>query len=155
MKTPLKGPDVTRDDVIAATEYVQPSLEILDTRILRVDPATKKTRTVFDTIADNAANAGIVLGGMKLDPREVDMRWIGAIVSRNDEIEETGLGAGVLGDPAISVAWLANRLAQYGGSIEAGEIVLSGSFIRPIEATRGSTIVADYGSYGTVSCSFA
>jgi 2-oxo-hept-3-ene-1,7-dioate hydratase len=155
MKTPLKGPDVTRDDVIAATEYVQPSLEILDTRILRVDPATKKTRTVFDTIADNAANAGIVLGGMKLDPREVDMRWIGAIVSRNDEIEETGLGAGVLGDPAISVALLANRLAQYGGSIEAGEIVLSGSFIRPIEATRGSTIVADYGSYGTVCCSFA
>jgi 2-oxo-hept-3-ene-1,7-dioate hydratase len=154
MKSTLKGPGVTPADVIAATDYVQPSIEILDTRILRVDPATKKTRTVFDTIADNAANAGIVLGGRKLKPGEADLRWIGAVVYRNGEVEETGLGAGVLDDPALSMAWLANRLAQYGDQIHAGEIVLSGSFIRPVECPPGSEIVADFGPYGKVSCTF-
>ncbi|MBX3530102.1 MAG: 2-oxo-hepta-3-ene-1,7-dioic acid hydratase [Rhizobiaceae bacterium] len=154
MKAPLRGPGVTPADVIAATDYVQPSLEILDTRILRVDPETKKTRTVFDTIADNAANAGIVLGGRRLKPGEADLRWMGAIVSRNGEVEETGLGAGVLDDPALSMAWLANRLAQYGDQIHASEIVLSGSFIRPVECPPGSKIVADFGPYGTVSCDF-
>jgi 2-oxo-hept-3-ene-1,7-dioate hydratase len=147
---------VSAADVLAATDYIAPALEILDTRILRVDPATKKTRTVFDTIADNAANAGIVMSDLRISPKEADMRWMGAIVSRNGEVEETGLGAGVLDDPATSVAWLANRLAQYGDEgIEAGEIVLSGSFIRPVECPHGSEIVADYGPYGTVSCRFA
>ena len=156
MKAPLKGPDVTAAEVLAATDCIAPALEILDTRILRVDPATKKTRSVFDTIADNAANAGIVMSDLRISPGEADMRWIGAIVSRNGEVEETGLGAGVLDDPATSVAWLANRLAQYGeDGIEAGEIVLSGSFIRPVECPRGAEIVADYGPYGTVSCRFA
>jgi 2-oxo-hept-3-ene-1,7-dioate hydratase len=154
MKSALKGPGVTPADVIAATDYVQPSIEILDTRILRVDPETKKTRTVFDTIADNAANAGIVVGGRKLKPGEADLRWMGAIVSRNGEVEETGLGAGVLDDPALSMAWLANRLAQYGDQIHPGEIVLSGSFIRPVECPPGSEIVADFGPYGKVSCRF-
>lgn len=155
MKAGLKGPDVTREQVLAATGHVVPALEILDTRILRADPETKKARNVFDTIADNAANAGVVMGDIQLDPRAVDMRWMGAIVSRDGEVEETGLGAGVLDDPAISVAWLANRLAQFGGhGIEAGEIVLSGSFIRPIECPPGTGIVADFGPHGTVSCSF-
>jgi len=156
MKAPVKGPGVTLFDVLNATDYITPALEILDTRISRVDPETGKSRSVFDTIADNAANAGIVMGGRPIRPLDADMRWIGAIVSRNAEVEETGLGAGVLNHPGTAVAWLANRLAQYGGgSIEAGDIVLSGSFIRPIEATHGSTIAADYGAYGTVSCHFA
>jgi 2-oxo-hept-3-ene-1,7-dioate hydratase len=155
MKAPLKGPGVTPADVIAATDTIQPALEVLDTRIQRVDPQTKKARTVFDTIADNAANAGIVLGGRRLKPGEADMRWMGAIVYRNGEVEETGLGAGVLDDPALSMAWLANRLAQYGDQIHEGEIVLSGSFIRPVECPPGSKIVADFGPYGTVSCDFA
>jgi 2-oxo-hept-3-ene-1,7-dioate hydratase len=155
MKSPLKGPGVTVFDVLNATAYVTPALEILDTRILRVDPATMKARTIFDTISDNAANAGIVTGGRAAPPDEVDMRWMGAIVSRNAEVEETGLGAGVLNQPARGVAWLANRLAQYGHGIEAGQIVLAGSFIRPIEARHGDTIVADFGPYGTVSLFFA
>lgn len=154
MKAPLAGPGVTPADVIAATDYVQPALEILDTRILRVDPATKKTRTVFDTIADNAANAGLVLGGERKAPTEIDLRWAGSIVYRNGEVEETGLGAGVLDDPALSMAWLANRLAQYGDRIEAGEIVLSGSFIRPIEAPSGSFIRADFGALGELTLGF-
>ncbi|MEX0954419.1 MAG: 2-oxo-hepta-3-ene-1,7-dioic acid hydratase [Rhizobiaceae bacterium] len=156
MKAPLRGPDVTPDDVLAATDHVIPALEILDTRILRADPDTKQARNMCDTISDNAANAGIVTGGQVIDPGEADLRWIGAIVSRNDVVEETGLGAGVLNHPARGIAWLANRLAEYGDDgIEAGQIVLAGSFIRPIEATQGSTIHADFGPHGSVSLRFA
>lgn len=155
MKSGLSGPNVTSADVIAATDYIQPSLEILDTRIRRADAASGKARTIVDTIADNAANAGIVLAEVKLSPKSVDMRWIGAIVSRDGVVEETGLGAGVLNDPAAGVAWLANRLALYGGAIKAGEVVLSGSFIRPIEAPPRSSIVADFGPHGQVSICFA
>lgn len=155
MNAPLRGPNATLEDVLEATGEIVPALEILDTRILRMDPETKTTRTVFDTIADNAANAGIVLGRRRFDPLDTDMRWMGAVVLRNGAVEETGLGAGVLNHPATSVAWLANRLAEYGESIEAGEIVLSGSFIRPIEAPSGSEICADFGPYGTVMCNFA
>jgi 2-oxo-hept-3-ene-1,7-dioate hydratase len=155
MKAPLKGPGVTVTDVLNATDWVTPAIEILDTRIVRVDAETKKARTIFDTISDNAANAGIVTGGRAVRPDQVDMRWMGAIVSRNAEVEETGLGAGVLNQPARGVAWLANRLAQYGCGIEAGQIVLAGSFIRPIEARHGDTIVADFGPHGTISLHFA
>ena len=155
MKSPLGGPDVTVADVCAATQWVVPSLEILDTRILRVDPYTKKTRTVFDTISDNAANAGIVLGEQRHKPDAFDLRWVGAIVKRDGEVEETGLGAGVLNDPLLGIAWLAKRLAQYGQSIRAGDVVLSGSFIRPVETTHGCLIEADFGAFGNVSCRFA
>ncbi|MGO4568506.1 2-oxo-hept-4-ene-1,7-dioate hydratase [Rhizobium sp. 2YAF20] len=155
MKAPLKGPNVSIFDVLNATDYVTPALEILDTRILRVDPETKKARTIVDTISDNAANAGIVTGGRAVRPDQIDMRWMGAIVSRNAEVEETGLGAGVLNQPARGIAWLANRLALYGDGIEAGQIVLAGSFIRPIEARHGDTINADFGPYGSVSLFFA
>lgn len=154
MKSDLSGPNVSTFDVLNATDYITPALEILDTRILRVDPQTKKTRTIVDTISDNAANAGIVLGGRAMRPNEVDMRWMGAIVSRNAEVEETGLGAGVLNHPARGIAWLANRLHQYGDKISAAEIVLAGSFIRPVEARHGDTITSDYGPFGTVSCHF-
>ena len=155
MKSPLGGPDVTVADVRAATQWVVPSLEILDTRILRVDPYTKRTRTVFDTISDNAANAGIVLGEQRHKPDAFDLRWVGTIVKRDGEVEETGLGAGVLNDPLLGIAWLAKRLAQYGQSIKAGDVVLSGSFIRPVETTHGCLIEADFGAFGNVSCRFA
>lgn len=155
LKAPLRGPNCTLFDVLNATDFVIPALEILDTRILRVDPETKKTRTVFDTIADNAANCGIVMGGRPIRPDSADLRWIGAIVSKNGAIEETGLAAGVLNHPANGIAWLSNRMAEHGGSLKSGEVVLAGSFIRPIEAGAGDTFVADYGPYGTVSCHFA
>lgn len=154
MRTAVEGPDVTVFDVLDATDYVCPALEILDTRILRQDPQTGRARNVLDTIADNAANAGIVTGGRPVRPLELDLRWAGAIVSRNACIEETGLGAAVLNHPATGIAWLANRLAEYGDRLAPGEVVLSGSFIRPIEARRGDTIVADFGPLGTVSCHF-
>lgn len=155
MKAALKGPRVTLVQVLNATDYVMPALEILDSRIVRADPKTKKARTIVDTVADNAANGGLVLGGRAMRPDAVDMRWMGAMLSRNAQIEETGLGAGVLNHPARGIAWLANRLAQYGDAIEPGQIVLSGSFVRTVEARNGDTIVADFGPYGSVSCHFA
>lgn len=155
MKSPLGGAHVTRDDVIACTDYVAPSIEILDTRILRVDADTGKTRSVFDTISDNAANAGVVLGPQKHSIDAFDLRWVGAITSRNGEVEETGLGAGVLNDPVESVVWLARRMAGYGQSIEPGQIILSGSFIRPVECPSGAEITADFGTFGRVDISFA
>lgn len=155
LKAPLAGPNCTLFHALNATDFCTPALEILDTRILRVDPETKRTRSVLDTIADNAANAGIVLGGRPFRPMDTDMRWVGAIVTRNGVIEETGLAAGVLNHPATGVAWLANRLAQRGERLEAGQVVLAGSFIRPIEARAGDTFHADYGPWGAVSCHFA
>ncbi len=155
LKAPLEGPDCTLFDVLNATDFVTPALEILDTRILRVDPETKKTRTIVDTIADNAANCGVVLGGRPIRPDTADLRWIGAIVSKNGAVEETGLAAGVLNHPANGIAWLANRIARRGGALKAGEVMLAGSFIRPIEAGSGDTFTADYGAFGSVSCHFA
>ena len=154
MKAPLRGAKVTWADVIAATDHVCASLEILDTRILRTDPATGKARTIIDTVADNAANAGIVLGEQRHPVDAFDLRWVGAVVQRDGVVEETGLGAGVLDDPVTGIVWLVHRLAAYGQGIEAGQVVLSGSFIRPIEAPPGSRFNADFGAFGQVSLSF-
>ncbi|GAD22726.1 2-oxo-hept-4-ene-1,7-dioate hydratase [Acidovorax sp. MR-S7] len=153
---PLSGPHCTLFDVLDATAYITPALEILDARIQRVDPVTGKTRTVVDTISDNAANAALVLGGRAFKPQliDADLRRIGAIVNKNGEVEETGLAAGVLNHPAYGVAWLANRLHRHGIQLQAGEVVLAGSFIRPIDVGQGDTVVADYGEFGTVSCHF-
>ncbi len=155
MKAPLQGHEVTRNDVLAATDHVAPSLEILDTRILRTDPATGRARIITDTVSDNAANAGIVLGPQRHAALAFDLRWVGAIVTRDGVVEETGLGAGVLNDPVTGILWLVHRLADYGMGIAAGEILLSGSFIRPIEAPPGSRFHADFGPFGTVSLNFA
>lgn len=153
MKAPLDG-DVTREDVLAATDYVAPSLEILDTRILRADPDTGKARIIVDTVSDNAANAGIVLGPQKNDPAAFDLRWTGAIVRKNGEVELTGLGAAVLDDPVMGIVWLARRMHQYGQRIEAGQVILSGSFISPIECPPATVIEADFGPFGSVSINF-
>ena len=150
----LAGPGVTRDQVLAATRAVAPSLEVLDTRIVPKDPDTGAIRTVVDTISDNAANAGLVLGPQRHGVEDFDLRWVGAIVKKNGEVEETGLGAGVLDDPLMGIVWLANRLARYGQKISAGDVVLSGSFIRIIQAPSGSSIHADFGSFGEVTVDF-
>src|SRR6201989_345517 len=151
----LTGPDCTMFDVLNATDFVVPALEILHTRVERVDSVTKATRKIYDTIADNAANAGIVLGGRPIRPLDADLRWIGALCFRNVQLEETGLAAGVLNHPATAVAWLANKIAPHGLALEAGQVVLAGSFIRPIETRKGDTIQADYGPYGSVVCYFS
>jgi len=154
-KAALSGADITRADVLAATDFVAPSLEILDTRIMRVNPGTKATRKIFDTVSDNAANGGLVLGGQQHAVDAHDLRWVGVIAQRDGVVEETGLGAGVLNDPVTGILWLVHRLARFGMGIAAGDIVLSGSFIRPIEAPPGSHFEADFGPFGHVSLTFA
>lgn len=154
LQAPLQGPEVNVDQVLAATAYVQPAIEIIDARIEQFDRHTKVMRKVQDTISDNAANAGIVLGGEKVDPRTVNLPWCGAVLRQNDVVEETGLAAGVQGHPAIGVAWLANKLAPWGESLQAGQVVLAGSFTRPVAAKRGDRFDADYGPLGRFTFRF-
>ncbi len=145
---------MTLFDVLGATEYVTPALEIIDARIEQFDRETKAPRKVYDTIADFAANAGIVLGGRPAKVDERDLRWVGAMLFKNAVIEETGLAAGVLNHPATGVAWLANKIAPYDEQLNAGDIVLSGSFTRPTVAARGDVIHADYGPLGSIAFRF-
>ena len=148
LAAPLKGPHCTLIDVLRATEYVVPALEILNSHI------ELQGRTIVDTIADNAAYGGLVLGGNPTAPDAVDLRWISALLYRNETIEETGVAAAVLNHPATGVAWLANKLHQHDTRLEAGEIILAGSFTRPMWVERGDSILCDYGPMGTISCRF-
>ena len=140
----LMGPGVLLTDVLAATEYVVPALELVDARVQ--DP-----RKIFDTVSDNAAAAGIVMGGRPVRPLDIDLRWVGGIMYVNGEIEETGVAAGVLGHPAMGVAWLANKLGSLGTPMEPGHIVLAGSFTRVVFPKKGDTLHADFGQLGGIS----
>jgi len=158
LKAPLAGPNVTVEDVLAATDHITPAIEIIDARIEQFDRHTKVMRKVYDTISDNAANAGIVIGAgdpaFKADPRSTNRPWCGAVLRQNGAVEETGLAAGVQGDPAIGIAWLANKLAPWGETLQAGEIVLAGSFTRPVAAKAGDLFEADYGPLGCLRFKF-
>jgi 2-oxo-hept-3-ene-1,7-dioate hydratase len=148
LKRKLEGVRISVEQVLEATDYVTPAIEIIDARIEQFDRHTKAMRRVQDTISDNAANAGIVLGGRKMNPRELDLPWCGAILRQNGVVEETGLAAGVQGHPAIGVAWLAMKLAPWDECLQAGEVVLAGSFTRPVAARKGDVFDADYGRLG-------
>ena len=148
LKKKLEGTDIGVADVLAATDYVTPAIEIIDARIEQFDRHTKAPRRVQDTISDNAANAGIIVAGRKVKPGDVDLPWCGAILRQNGAVEETGLAAGVQGHPAVGVAWLAMKLAPWGECLQAGEIVLAGSFTRPVGAKKGDVFDADYGALG-------
>lgn len=150
----LDGDDLTIDDVLDATEYVTPSVELIAARSYRRDPETGRPRTVVDTIADNAANAGIVCGGHKVAPREVDLRWVGALAYRNGVIEETGVAAGVLDHPASGLVWLCRRYAGRGEGLKAGQIILAGSFTRPIDVRSGDEFRFDFGPLGDFQLGF-
>jgi len=152
---PLRGPHCTIFDVLNATDYVTPAVEIIDARLHQIDPESKVTRKVTDTISDNAANAALVLGGRPFKPNQADMRWISALCYRNGAIEESGVAAAVLNHPANGVAWLANKLAPHGVELQAGEIILGGSFTRPVPARKGDTFHIDYGRFGSISCHFS
>ena len=143
----LQGPGVGLAEVLRATEYVIPAIEIVDARL-------QDQRKIVDTVADNGAAAGIAMGGRPVGPMDVDLRWVGGIMYRNSEIEETGLAAGVLGHPALGVAWLANKLAPFGTALEPGEFVLGGSFTSVVEARAGDTFHIDYGPLGSISARF-
>ena len=151
---PLKGPNCTIFDVYDATEYVIPALEIIDARIQQVDEESGVTRKVFDTISDNAANAGVVMGGRPIRAMDLDLRRVSAILYRNGVIEESGVAAAVLNHPAKGVAWLANRLAPYDVGLEAGQLILGGSFTRPVAVRPGDTFHVDYDDLGAIACRF-
>lgn len=150
----LQGPNVTLFDVLNATDYAVPALELIDARIEQFDRHTRAPRKVLDTIADNAANGAIILGSRPMRVDAVDWRWAGALLFKNGVIEESGLGAAVLNHPGNGVAWLANRLAPYGQALKAGEIVLGGSFTRPVACEKGDVFHADYGPLGSISARF-
>lgn len=154
LKKPLSGENVSVEEVLDATDYVVPSFELIAARSVRADPVTGYTRKVFDTISDNAANAGIISGGRRVKPDEVDLRWCGAIVERNGVIEQTGIAAAVLGHPAKGICWIAKRFAPHGISLEPGQVLLSGSFTAPIKVKAGDIIKADYGDLGVISVNF-
>ncbi len=154
LKERLFGDNISMMDVLNATDYVIPALELIAARSHRVDPESGYTRTVLDTISDNAANAGIIMGGRPIRPNEMDLRWCGAILYKNAVIEETGLAAAVLNHPANGISWIAKRFAPHGIALEPGQVLLSGSFTAPIPVKAGDTIHADYGPLGNISCQF-
>ena len=145
---PLVGPNITIFDVLDATAYVVPALEILNAHI------ELEGRTIVDTISDNASTGAIVLGGRPVPVNELDLRWVSALLYRNETIEDSGVAGAVLGHPAMGIAWLANKLAQHGQSLAAGEIVLAGSFTKPMWVERGDTVHAEYQGLGSVTCRF-
>lgn len=150
----LSGTDLTVDDVLDATNYVTPAVELIAARSFRRDPDSGRTRTVIDTISDNAANAGIIMGGVQVGARDVDLRWVSALGARNDVIEETGVAAGVLGHPARGIVWLARRYHEQGLTLAAGQVILAGSFTRPIDIRAGDDFHFDYGPLGAFGVSF-
>lgn len=150
----LRGEGCTADDALAATAFVTPAMEILDARVQMTDPETGHTRTIVDTISDNAAYGAMVLGVVHKRPDEIDLRWVPGLLFKNGEIEETGVAAGVLGHPALGVAWLANKLGQHGVALEPGHLVLAGSFTRVVFAGKGDTLHADFGELGGIAVQF-
>lgn len=143
----LSGPGTQIYDVLRATEFVVPALEIIDYR-------TEVPRAIVDTIADNAAFGAIVVGGRLIRPMDVDIRWIGATLAKNGVIEESGVSAAIMGHPAAGVAWLVNKLHAVGSGLLKGQIVLGGSFTRPVDVAAGDVIQADYGPLGAIGVRF-
>ena len=154
LKSALKGPDCSLTDVLSATEWVIPALELIDARIEIEDKETGERRKVLDTISDNAANAAVILGGTPVRPDALDLARVSATLSRNEVIEDSGVAAAVLGHPAQGVAWLANKIAAHGEQLEAGALVLSGSFTSPVAARPGDTFYANYGELGVITIGF-
>lgn len=150
----LHGPHCTLFDALNATDYVIPALEIIDARCHNIDPDTQRPRKVFDTISDNAASAGVVIGGRPVKIDALDLRWVSALMYRNGVIEESGVAAAVLNHPANGVAWLANKLSHHNVQLEVGQVILSGSFTRPVAARRGDTFHVDYAALGAIGCRF-
>jgi 2-oxo-hept-3-ene-1,7-dioate hydratase len=154
LRAPLSGPACALADVLTATEHVVPAVEIIDARIHQVDPETRRPRRVMDTIADNAANAAIVLSHGRFAASELDLPWVAAVLRRGGVIEESGVAAAVLDNPANGVAWLANKLHPHGETLHAGEVILAGSFIAPVAARQGDAFEADYGPLGAIRFRF-
>jgi 2-keto-4-pentenoate hydratase len=148
LKKDLKGPNVTVLDVLQATDYVVPALEIVDSRVQ--DWKIK----LQDTVADNASSGLVVLGGKPTKIEDIDLELIGMVLMQNGEVANTGVGAAALGNPASCVAWLANRLADYDITLKAGEVILSGALSSMVVAKPGDNFTARFAHLGQVSVNF-
>lgn len=144
----LTGPGCTVADVLRATEFVCPSIEIIDSRF------DGWNISLCDTIADNASSALVVLGGRRVPVEGLDLRTIGVLVSLNGELIDTGAAGAVLGNPATAVAWLANKLHTFGVALDAGHVILPGSCTKAHGVTAGDTVLAEFATLGTVSIRF-
>lgn len=145
---PLAGPGVTVADVLRATEFVLPAIEIVDSRV-----ADWRIR-IQDTIADNASCGAVVLGARPTLLETVDPALIGAVLMKNGEIVETGCSGAVLGQPATAVAWLANKVAQFGIELEPGNVIMPGACCRMIPVAAGDVVRAEFDGLGPVSAKF-
>ncbi len=148
LRDTLKGPGVTVAEVLRATAFIQPAIEIIDSRV------RDWQITLPDTIADNASSARVVLGGNATRPDRVDLRLLGCILRRNGEIAETGASGAVLGNPAAAVAWLAGKLSQFGMTLDAGHVVMPGACTRAVEVCAGDVIRGEFDELGSVSVGF-
>jgi 2-keto-4-pentenoate hydratase len=144
----LPSSGCTVADVLRATAFVSPAIEIIDSRF------DGWNITLCDTIADNASSALVVLGGRLMPPSQLDLRLIGVVVSRNGEIIDTGASGAVLGNPATAVAWLANKLGSFGVRLEAGQVIMPGSCTRAHDVAPGDSIVAEFAHLGAVGVRF-
>jgi 2-oxopent-4-enoate/cis-2-oxohex-4-enoate hydratase len=148
LKHSLAGPGVTNADVLRATEAVLPCFEIVDSRIrdwqIRIQ----------DTVADNASSGVFVLGDQAVDPRDLDLALVGMTLEKNGEIAATGAGAAALGHPANAVAWLANTMGRLGMTLEAGEVILSGSLAAMVPVVAGDMLRISLGGIGSASVRF-
>ena len=152
LRRDIDGVNTSLEDVLDATAYITPALEIIDARIERLDRVTKAPRKVVDTISDNAANAAVIVGDVRVPATDIDLPWVGASMSKNGAVEETGLASGVLGHPAMGIVWLARRLAKYGHRLRGGDFVLSGSFTRPVSMALGDVFSVAYShDLGTIT----
>jgi 2-keto-4-pentenoate hydratase len=148
LKKDLKGPNVTTLDVLQATDYILPAIEVVDSRVQ--DWKIK----LPDTIADNASSAFYALGGKPVKIEDVDLELLGMVLTKNGKLVNTGVGAAALGNPAQCVAWLANRLADFDISLRAGEVILSGALSAAVDAEEGDTFTARFAHLGEVSVHF-
>ena len=149
LKEDLQGPGVNVVDVLAATAGVMPLLEVKDSRLNNLKP------TIQDAIADNATSGLVILGG-KLTPltKDMDLRLVGMVFEHDGRIIDTAAGAAALGNPAEPVAWLANKMAQYGITLRKGEFIMSGGLTRALEVKKGSYFKATFDRLGSVSARF-
>jgi len=148
LKSDLRGPGVTREQVLAATAWVAPCFEIVDSRIR--DWKIK----IQDTVADNASCGVFVLGDSLVDPRSVDLVHCGMVLEKNGEIISTSCGASVQGSPVNAVAWLANTLGRLGIGLKAGDIILSGSQSPLVPVVAGDSLYCSVGGLGGTSVRF-
>ncbi|MFE7743834.1 2-keto-4-pentenoate hydratase [Nocardia sp. NPDC057455] len=144
----LPGAECTEADVLAATVAFAPAIELIDSRIKDWNIG------LADTISDNASSAGFVLGAERVAPKDIDIKAIDAVLTRNGEVVAEGRSDAVLGDPVIAVAWLARKVASFGVRLKAGDIVLPGSCTRAIDARPGDAFHAEFAGLGSVRLQF-